>query len=69
LDTSLPDPDRPLEDGPYLSAAAVLRRADDLVVDLLEDARHGGHEGGLHRREAVEDLVDAPVDAAVQNPM
>ena len=34
----------------------------DLVVDLLEDARHRGHEGRPHDGEVLDDLVDAAVD-------
>ena len=55
------DAERPVED---LGLRAALRRAvcDDPVVDLLEDARHAGHERRLDHGEVLDDLVDAAVD-------
>ncbi len=55
------DPGRPLEDL-VLGRAALPGLGGDAVVDLLEDAGHGGHVRRLHDRQILDDLVDAAVD-------
>ena len=43
------------------TAPALARPRDDLGVDLLEDAGDRADEGRPHRREVLDDLLDAPV--------
>ena len=50
----------------YLTPPSFFAPVDHLVVDLLEDARHGGHEGRLHVPEVLDDLVHPAVDGGVE---
>src|SRR5690606_36526337 len=55
------DADRPAKDL-ELEAAGVTHLADDLVVDLLEDARRRRHEGGADDGEVLDQSRYAAVD-------
>ena len=56
----LPTAHGPAEDL-RLGAAGRLGLGDDAVVDLLEDARRGAHQGRLDDAQVVDDLVDSTV--------